>query len=43
MIHPTLYITRPLPAPVMATLRERYTLVSEPTEGQIPTGEDQRR
>jgi len=39
---PTLYITRPLPAPVMATLRERYTLVSEPTEDQIPTDDDRR-
>jgi glyoxylate reductase len=42
MAHPTLYITRPLPAPVMATLRERYTLVSEPTEDQIPTDDDRR-
>lgn len=42
MAHPTLYITRPLPALVMATLRERYTLVSEPAENRIPTGEDQR-
>jgi len=42
MTHPTLYITRPLPAPVMATLRERYTLVSEPAEDQIPTGDDRR-
>lgn len=42
MAHPTLYITRPLPAPVMATLRERYTLVPEPTEDQIPTDDDRR-
>ena len=42
MAHPTLYITRPLPAPVMTTLRERYTLVSEPTEDQIPTDDDRR-
>ena len=42
MSRPTLYITRPLPAPVMATLRERYTLVSEPTEDRIPTGDDRR-
>ncbi|NOS77329.1 MAG: D-glycerate dehydrogenase [Nitrospira sp.] len=43
MSRPTLYITRPLPAPVMTALRERYTLVSEPVENQIPTGDDQRR
>jgi len=42
MFRPTLYITRLLPAPVMATLRERYTLVSEPTEDQIPTDDDRR-
>lgn len=42
MTHPTLYITRPLPEPVMATLRERYTLVSEPMEDQIPTDDDRR-
>jgi glyoxylate reductase len=42
MTHPTLYITRPLPAPVMATLRERYTLVPEPAEDRIPTGDDRR-
>ena len=43
MVHPTLYITRLLPEPVMAILRERYALVSEPVEDQIPTDEDQRR
>ena len=42
MAHPTLYITRLLPAPVMAALRERYTLVSEPVEDQIPTDDDRR-
>lgn len=42
MAHPTLYITRLLPEPVMAALRERYTLLSEPVENQIPTREDQR-
>ena len=43
MSRPMLYITRLLPAPVMAALRERYALVSEPVENQIPTGDDQRR
>lgn len=43
MSRSTLYITHLLPAPVMATLRERYTLVSEPAEDQIPTGDDRRR
>lgn len=43
MSRPTLYITRLLPKPIMAILRERYTLVSEPVENQIPTDEDQRR
>ncbi|MCS6293099.1 MAG: D-glycerate dehydrogenase [Nitrospira sp.] len=43
MSRPTLYITRLLPEPVMAILRERYTLVSEPVENRIPTDEDQRR
>lgn len=43
MSRSTLYITRLLPAPVMAALRERYTLVSQPVENQIPTGDDQRR
>jgi len=39
----TVYITRLLPAPVMTVLRERYTLVAEPVENRIPTGDDQRR
>jgi glyoxylate reductase len=43
MSRPTLYITRLLPAPVMTVLRERYTLLSQPVENQIPTGDDQRR
>ena len=43
MSRSTLYITRLLPAPVMTVLRERYTLVSQPVENQIPTGDDQRR
>lgn len=42
MTHPALYLTRLLPAPVMTTLRERYTLISEPTE-QAPTKDEQRR
>ena len=43
MSRSTLYITRLLPEPVMAALRERYTLVSEPGEHQIPTADDLRR
>ncbi len=43
MSRSTLYITRLLPAPVMTLLRECYSLVSEPVENQIPTGDDQRR
>ncbi len=39
---PTIYVTRVLPEPVMAALREGYRLVSEPTEGHIPTDEDLR-
>lgn len=37
-----IYITRVLPEPVMAAIRQRYRLISEPTE-QAPTQEDQRR
>ena len=43
MSRPTLYITRLLPEPVMAALRERYSLVPEPVEHQIPTADDLRR
>ncbi len=43
MSRPTLYITRLLPAPVLTVLRERYTLVSEPVDNQIPTGDDLRQ
>lgn len=39
---PSLYLTRPLPAPLMETIRQRYTLVSEPQEGHIPTVEEMR-
>lgn len=39
---PTIYVTRVLPEPVMAAVRERYRLVSEPTEGHIPTDEEHR-
>lgn len=42
MSHSTLYITRPLPAPVMAALRTCYSLVSEPREGHVPTDDDRR-
>ena len=38
----TIYVTRLLPEPVMAALRQSYRLVSEPTEGHIPTDEDLR-
>ncbi|MEK7761232.1 MAG: D-glycerate dehydrogenase, partial [Nitrospirota bacterium] len=42
MSRSTLYITRLLPEPVMAILRERYTFVAEPAENHIPTDEDRR-
>ncbi|CUQ67544.1 2-hydroxyacid dehydrogenase [Candidatus Nitrospira inopinata] len=42
MALPTLYVTRLLPSPIMATLRERYRLVAEPAEDAIPTAEDLR-
>ncbi|MCS6897247.1 MAG: D-glycerate dehydrogenase [Nitrospira sp.] len=42
MAPPTVYITRLLPPPIMAALRERYHLVTEPTEDFIPTTEDLR-
>jgi glyoxylate reductase len=38
----TIYVTRLLPEPVMAVLRESYRLISEPTGGHIPTDEDLR-
>lgn len=40
---PAVYVTRLLPTPVMAALRERYQLVSEPTEDHIPTDTDRRK
>lgn len=43
MSRPTLYITRLLPSPVMTALCERYTLMSEPVDNQIPTGDDLRQ
>lgn len=42
MTPPTVYATRLLPSPIMATLRERYRLVAEPAEDAIPTAEDLR-
>ncbi|MCP9456715.1 MAG: D-glycerate dehydrogenase [Nitrospira sp.] len=42
MAPPTVYVTRLLPSPIMATLRERYRLVAEPAEEAIPTAEDLR-
>lgn len=39
---PVIYVTRVLPAPVMAALRERCRLVWEPTEDLIPTDEELR-
>jgi len=38
----TVYITRVLPEPVMTAIRQRYQLISEPTE-QAPTTDEQRR
>lgn len=43
MSRPTIYSTQLLPEPVMAILRERYSLVSEPMDNKIPTGDDRRR
>jgi len=39
----TLYITNLLPEPVMAVLRDRYTLAFEPSETQFPTNDDRRQ
>ncbi|KAF4516296.1 hypothetical protein B566_EDAN000537 [Ephemera danica] len=39
----TVYITRLLPKPVMAALRERYTLIAEPADNPIPTDDDRQR
>jgi glyoxylate reductase len=38
----TLYTTRLLPEPIMATIRERYTLLAEPTD-HPPTSDELRR
>lgn len=43
MARPTLYTARLLPEPIMAAIRERYALVSEPQEGEIPTADELRR
>lgn len=40
MTRPTVYVTRLLPAPIMATLRERYCLLTEPAEDEIPSTDD---
>ncbi|MCP9464743.1 MAG: D-glycerate dehydrogenase [Nitrospira sp.] len=40
MTRPTVYVTRLLPAPIMATLRERYRLLTEPAEDEIPSTDD---
>ncbi len=42
MLVPTVYITRLLPAPIMAAIRERYRLLVEPAEEAIPTTEELR-
>ena len=42
MTRPALYVTRVLPEPVMAALRQQYRLISEPTD-QPPTEVEQRR
>ena len=41
MTRPTVYITRRLPEPVMAAIRQQYRLISEPTD-QPPTADEQR-
>lgn len=43
MSRATLYITNLLPEPVMAVLRDRYTLAFEPSETQFPTNDDRRQ
>ncbi|MFO0706004.1 MAG: D-glycerate dehydrogenase [Nitrospira sp.] len=43
MSRPLLYITRLLPASVMAVLRERFELIAEPMEDRQATAEDLRR
>ncbi|MCP9452962.1 MAG: D-glycerate dehydrogenase [Nitrospira sp.] len=40
MTRPTVYVTRLLPAPIMAILRERYRLLTEPAEDEIPSTDD---
>ncbi|MCP9439418.1 MAG: D-glycerate dehydrogenase [Nitrospira sp.] len=42
MAPPTVYVTRLLPAPIMDSLRQRYHLVAEPGEDDIPTPDDLR-
>lgn len=42
MTRPALYVTRVLPEPVMAALRQQYRLLSEPTD-LPPTPEERRR
>lgn len=42
MTRPALYVTRILPAPVMAVIRQLYRLVSDPTD-LPPTPDEQRR
>jgi glyoxylate reductase len=42
MTRPALYVTRILPDPVMAAIRQRYRLISEPTD-LPPTPDEQRR
>lgn len=43
MSRPSLYVTRLLPAPVMTVLRERYVLLSDPTEDRQATADELRR
>ncbi|MGQ0694891.1 MAG: 2-hydroxyacid dehydrogenase [Nitrospiraceae bacterium] len=42
MIRPALYVTRVLPDPVMAAIRQQYRLIAEPTD-LPPTPDEQRR
>jgi glyoxylate reductase len=42
MTRPALYVTRVLPDPVMAVIRQQYRLISEPTD-RPPTADEQRQ
>ena len=42
MAKPTIYVTRPLPEPIMAAIRERYHLIEDPPD-RAPTSMELRR